>query len=67
MKLTNIDIIALVLLVIGGLNWGLIGLADFNLVDMVFGSIPMLAKLIYIIVGASAVYVAWLWMQLERK
>lgn len=66
-KLTNIDITALVLLVIGGLNWGLIGLADYNLVDMIFGSIPMLSRLIYIVVGASAVYVAWLWMKLERK
>ena len=66
-KLTNLDVIALVLVVIGGLNWGLVGLADYNLVDMIFGSGSMLARLIYIVVGLSAVYVAWLWMKLERK
>lgn len=66
-KLTTLDVVALVLLVIGGLNWGLIGLADYNLVDMIFGSDSMLTRLIYILVGLSGVYVAWLWMKLERK
>ncbi|MDO8529884.1 MAG: DUF378 domain-containing protein [bacterium] len=66
-KLTTVDIIALVLLVVGGLNWGLIGVADFNLVDTIFGMGSMLSKLIYIIVGVAALYVGWLWMKLERK
>lgn len=66
-KLTTVDIVALVLLVVGGLNWGLVGLFEWNLVDTIFGTVPMLARLIYIVVGASAVYVAWLWMKLERK
>jgi uncharacterized membrane protein YuzA (DUF378 family) len=65
-KLTTVDIIALVLLVIGGLNWGLVALG-YNLVDMIFGMGSMLARLIYILVGLSALYVAWLWMKLERK
>ena len=67
-KLTTVDVIALVLLVIGGLNWGLLGLTgNVNLVDWIFGSMSMLSRLIYIVVGLSAVYVAWLWMKLERK
>jgi len=66
-KLNVLDMISLVLLVVGGLNWGLIGLVDFNLVDMIFGSMSMLSRLVYIVVGLSAVYVAWLWMKLERK
>ena len=66
-KLTTVDIIALILLVIGGLNWGLVGLVNTNVVDMIFGSMSMLSKLIYILVGLSALYVAWLWMKLERK
>lgn len=66
-KLTTVDIVALVLLVIGGLNWGLIGLADVNLVDWVLGSMSMLSRLVYILVGLSALYVGWLWMKLERK
>lgn len=64
-KLKTVDIVALVVLVVGGLNWGLIGLAQVNVVDMIFGS--MLSRLIYIVVGVAAVYVAWLWMKLERK
>jgi uncharacterized membrane protein YuzA (DUF378 family) len=67
-KLTTVDIIALVLLVVGGLNWGIMGLTGgINVVWMIFGAWPMLVNLIYILVGLAAVYVAWLWMKLERK
>ena len=48
--------IASILVVIGGLNWGLVGGLDFNLVDTVFGSGSMLAKIVYILVGVSALY-----------
>ena len=47
--------IAWVLVVIGGLNWGLIGLFNFDLVAMLFGSIPMLTAIVYDLVGLSAV------------
>lgn len=43
------------LLVIGGLNWGLVGLLDMNLVESVLGSWPMLVQVVYILVGLSAV------------
>lgn len=43
--------IALVFTIIGALNWGLIGLFDFNLVSAIFGDGSMLSKLVYIIVG----------------
>jgi uncharacterized protein len=68
-KLTIVDIIALVLLVVGGLNWGILGLTggNTNVVWMLFGAWPMLVNLIYILVGLSALYVAWLWTILERK
>jgi uncharacterized protein len=47
--------IAFVLLVVGGLNWGLVGLSsDWNLVHMILGSVPMLERLVYILVGVSA-------------
>lgn len=51
-----IDIIAIVLLLIGGLNWGLIGLFEFNLVETIFGHFPVLVRIIYALVGLSAVY-----------
>ena len=44
------------LLIIGGLNWLLVGAFDWNLVDKLLGSMPMIAKLVYILVGLSAIY-----------
>lgn len=51
---------ALILLIIGGLNWGLVGLFDFDLVAAIFGGGNILARIVYIIVGAAAVYCATL-------
>lgn len=47
--------VAFVLLVIGGLNW-LLTAFDFNLVNMILGSWPMVERVVYILVGLSAVY-----------
>ena len=55
-KLTALDMVALILLVIGGLNWGLVGFFDYNLVGHVFGSMPMLGKLVYDVIGLAALY-----------
>ena len=50
------------LMVVGGVNWGLVGLgmfvggADWNVVHMILGSWPMVESLVYILVGFSAVY-----------
>jgi uncharacterized membrane protein YuzA (DUF378 family) len=49
-----LHLISLLLVVIGALNWGLIGIADFNLVKTLFGSYPFVVKTIYILVGLSA-------------
>lgn len=49
--------IALILLIIGGLNWGLYGLVSLDLVDMIFGQIPLVARLVYVFVGLSALYI----------
>jgi uncharacterized protein len=50
------SLIPTIILIIGGLNWGLIGLFNFNLVSKIFGSISWLESFIYIIVGISAIY-----------
>ena len=47
--------IALVLLVIGGLNWGLVGIWDWNLVEVIFG-MGTIAKVIYILVGIAGLW-----------
>jgi uncharacterized protein len=61
-KMSALDWIALILLIIGGLNWGLVGVAKFDLVGAIFkgtndiGSDNTIAKIIYIIVGVAALY-----------
>ena len=49
------DVIAWILLIIGGLNWGLVAL-NFNIVEMIFGAGSGLATLCYSLVGISAIY-----------
>ncbi len=51
-----LDYIFLTVLIVGGLNWGLIGLLNFNLVSTLFGEGTFLSNIVYILVGASAVY-----------
>ena len=50
-----ISLIAMILVLIGGLNWGLVGLFDLNLVSALFGT-TFLANLVYILVGVSALW-----------
>ena len=57
-KVNVLDVIALILVVVGGLNWGLVGLFKFNLVDAIFGGIPVLARIVYVVVGVAALYTA---------
>jgi uncharacterized membrane protein YuzA (DUF378 family) len=59
MAKSTLDWITLILVLIGGLNWGLIGIGGWNIVDMIFGSIPILARIIYILVGISALYMLY--------
>lgn len=51
-----IDKIALVLVIIGAINWGLIGLFNFNLVDSIFGAMSVLSRIIYTLVGISGLW-----------
>lgn len=53
-----LNLLALVLVVVGGVNWGLVGLLQFDLVATLLGAGSMLANIVYILVGLSAVYVA---------
>lgn len=53
---TPIDWIAGALLVIGGLNWGLVGLFGFDLVAAIFGPMSAVSRIVYVLVGLSAVY-----------
>lgn len=52
----GIDIIALVLIIIGAINWGLVGIFNFNLVEAIFGGLSVLTRIIYILVGISGLW-----------
>lgn len=54
-----INWIAMILLVVGGLNWGLVGLFGFDLVAYLFGAMSGISKAVYILVGLSAFWVAF--------
>jgi len=63
----KIDVLAAVLLVVGGLNWGLVGLMKFDLVESLLGGIPALMNTVYILVGAAAVYQAIGWKRIQMR
>lgn len=62
-----VDLLAAVLLIIGGLNWGLIGLFSINPVDLIFSHSPLTARIIYIIVGLAAVYRIFFWNTIRER
>jgi len=51
--------ISWVLMIVGAINWGLYGLFSMDLVAMILGGVPLLAKLVYILIGASGAYAAY--------
>jgi uncharacterized membrane protein YuzA (DUF378 family) len=53
-----LDLITKILLIVGGLNWGLVGAAKFDLVATIFGAGSVLANIVYIVVGVSALFQA---------
>lgn len=57
-----LDKIALLLTIIGGLNWGLVGAFNFDLVKFIFGFAPILASIVYIVVAVAACYTAYAYL-----
>lgn len=51
-----LKMLAYLLVIVGGLNWGLFGLMDVNLVNLLLGSVPALETVVYVLVGLSAVW-----------
>ncbi len=54
--MTFINVLTLALVIVGGLNWGLVGLFGFDLVAGIFGAGSLLAGAVYVLVGLSAVW-----------
>jgi uncharacterized protein len=59
-KMNFWDWLTLILVVVGGLNWGLVGFFNFNIIDAIFGAMSIASRIIYAIVGLSAIYVAFM-------
>jgi uncharacterized protein len=67
MSVRTVDIIVAVLLVIGGINWGLVGFFQFDLVAALLGEASPLSRLVYAVVGLCAVYQAVQWKAIQRR
>ena len=65
-NLKALDYVALILIIVGGINWGLVGLFNFNLVARLFGP-SILSNAIYMAVGSAAIYCIYLIFKLKAK
>jgi len=68
----QLDILAAILLVVGGLNWGLVAVANFDLVAAItgagaFGNKNMLGMVVYGLVGVAALYQGLAWKAIQRR
>lgn len=62
-----IDWIAMILLIVGGVNWGLVGLLNFDLVATLFGPMSLISRIVYILVGLSALWAIYTTSKMSRS
>ena len=67
MKINILDWVAIVLVIVGGLNWGLVGAFNFDLVAFIFGAMSMLSKIVYVLVGLAALYMVYISTKLMKE
>jgi uncharacterized protein len=63
----KLDVVAAVLLVIGGLNWGVVALTGSDLVGALLGSLSPASRAVYLLVGLAAVYQAVQWKAIQHR
>jgi uncharacterized protein len=66
-EVKTLDVLMTALLIIGGLNWGLVGWLNFDLVAAILGNMTFLSRIIYAVVGVSAVYLAVMMTSIQRR
>jgi uncharacterized membrane protein YuzA (DUF378 family) len=66
MKMNMVDWLALVLVIVGGINWGLVGFFSFDLVATIFSFAPIVARVVYCVVGVAAVYTLYTAMKMRK-
>lgn len=62
-----LDVIAAILVIIGGLNWGLVGIFSFDVVAAIFGVMGVISRIIYILVGVAALYQIIFWNAIQKR
>lgn len=67
MKLNSIDLVALILVIVGALNWGLVGVGVGDIVARILGDGSTLSTIVYDLVGLSAIYLAVISPKLEKR
>ena len=65
MKLNVIDWIALVLVIIGALNWGLVGIINLNIVEAIFGT-GIITTIVYVLVGLAGLWAIYLAIKIAK-
>jgi uncharacterized protein len=63
----SMDVTAAVLLVIGGLNWGVVGLTGSDLVGALFGNLSPVSRAVYVLVALAAVYQVLQWKAIQHR
>jgi hypothetical protein len=66
-KLSSLDVVAIILVIVGGLNWALVGIFNFDLVAAIFGDMSAVSRIVYILVGISAIYLLAILGSLGKK
>jgi hypothetical protein len=63
----SIDVFAAILVVVGALNWGLVGMFQFDLVATIFGDATLLSRIVYSLVGLAGLFQAAQWKAIQRR
>ena len=63
----SLDVIAAILVVVGAVNWGLVGLLQFDLVATLFGDMSAISRIVYLLVGLAGAFQAIQWKAIQRR
>lgn len=65
--ISGLDWIAMMLVIVGGVNWGLVGLFQFDLVAAIFGAMSPMSRIVYTLVGLSALWMIYSATKMAKK
>lgn len=65
MKLSFLDYVAFLLVIVGSINWGLIALFKFDIVKTLFGQMPMATMVTHVAIGVAGVYMLLVWKKMK--